>query len=267
MPSFICTACGTQYPESAAPPPQCIICEEERQFVPPGGQGWTTLEKLSITHLNRFRQHAPGIIGIGAEFAIGQRALLLQTEGGNVLWDCIATLDDATVSMVKALGGIKAIAISHPHYYTTMGEWARLFDCPVYLHAADREWVVNPSPALKFWQGDTLEMWDGVTLICSGGHYAGGTMLHWARGKGALCAGDIITVAPDRKWCSFMRSYPNLLPLSAREVEAVGRSVEPFAFDAIYGHFFDRVIETGAKEAVRKSVVRYVAAINGTRGY
>ena len=62
-------------------------------------------------------------------FAIGQRALLLRTAGGNVLWDCIA-LDAATVTLIKGLGGIKAIAISHPHFYTTMVEWARAFDCP-----------------------------------------------------------------------------------------------------------------------------------------
>jgi hypothetical protein len=32
-------------------------------------------------------------------------------------WDCIAPLDDATVTMVEGLGGIDGIAISHPHFY------------------------------------------------------------------------------------------------------------------------------------------------------
>jgi hypothetical protein len=272
MPHFICTACGTQYPDSATAPAQCIICEEERQYVPPRGQTWTTLEALRIDRVNGFRQYEPGVIGIGSQpqFAIGQRAMLVQTPGGNVLWDCISLIDDATVSLVKSLGGLKAIAISHPHFYTTMAEWTRAFDCPVHLHAADREWVMRPDPALKFWEGETLKLWDGVTLIRCGGHFPGGSVLHWvggAEGRGIVCAGDILSVATDRKWLTFMRSYPNFIPLSKREVEAIGKAVAPFAFERIYGHYFDRVIERDAKQVVEKSVARYVAAIEGKRGY
>jgi len=272
MPQFICTACGTQYPDSAAPPAQCLICEEERQYVPPRGQTWTTLDALRIDRVNGFRQYEPGVTGIGSQpqFAIGQRAILVQTPGGNVLWDCISLIDDATVSLVNDLGGLKAIAISHPHFYTTMAEWARAFDCPVHLHAADRDWVMRPDPALTFWDGETLKLWDGVTLIRCGGHFPGGSVLHWAggaEGRGIVCAGDILTVATDRKWLTFMRSYPNFIPLSAREVEAIGKAVAPFAFERIYGHYFDRVIERNAKQVVEKSVARYVAAIEGKRGY
>ena len=135
MPFFICTACGMQYADSEKPPAQCLICEEERQYVPPRGQTWTTLEALARSHMNAMREYEPGITGIGAGFAIGQRALWLRTSGGNVLWDCVATLDAATVTAIKALGGIQAIAISHPHFYTTMVEWAQRFDCHIHLNA------------------------------------------------------------------------------------------------------------------------------------
>ena len=266
MPLFICTACGTQFSESEKPPSQCVICEEERQYVPPRGQTWTTLEALSQSHMNAWREYEPGVIGLGAGFAIGQRALLLQTAGGNVLWDCVATLDSATVTAIKALGGLQAIAISHPHFYTTMVEWAKAFDCPVYTHAADKEWVMRPDPAIKHWDGETHRLWDGVTLIRCGGHFSGGTVLHWAD-KSIVCSGDILTVTPDRQWLSFMRSYPNFIPLSARAVEAIGAAMAPFAFDKIYGHYFDRVIATGAKGVLEKSVARYVAAVKGERGY
>jgi hypothetical protein len=267
MPAYICNACGTQYPDSDMRPDRCLICEEERQYVPPAGQTWTTLDALAQSHMNSFREYQPGVIGIGAGFAIGQRALLLRTAGGNILWDCVATLNAATVTAIKGLGGLKAIAISHPHFYTTMGEWARAFDCPVHLHAADREWIVNPTPAVQHWDGEALKLWDGVTLIRCGGHFPGGAVLHWAHGKGVVCAGDILTVATDRKWLSFMRSYPNFIPLSAREVEAIGTAMAPFEFDTLYGHYFDRVIPAGAKQVLEKSVARYVAAVNGTRGY
>ena len=274
MPAFICTACGTQFPASDKPPALCIICEEERQYVPERGQTWTTFDALAQSHPNKTRDYEKGITGIGAGFAIGQRALLVQTPGGNLLWDCVATLDAATVTMIKGLGGLKAIAISHPHFYTTMGEWARVFNCPIHLNAADKDWIVNPSPAVQLWNGDTFKLWDGVTLVRCGGHFPGGTVLHWAggaggrgQGRGIVCSGDILTVAADRKWFSFMRSYPNFIPLSAKEVEHIGAAMKPFSFDVVYGHYFDRVIAKDAKAILEKSVARYVAAVEGRRGY
>jgi hypothetical protein len=272
MPFFICTACGTQFPDSAAPPAQCAICEEERQYVPLRGQTWTTLDQLVVGHANSLREYETGVIGIGTQppFAIGQRALLVRTPGGNVLWDCISLLDAATVTMIKALGGIQAIAISHPHFYTTMVEWARAFDCPIHLHAADQQWVMRPDAAIRHWDGETLALWDGVTLVRCGGHFDGGTVLHWAggaNGRGLVCAGDILTVCTDRKWLTFMRSYPNFIPLSARAVTGIGEALKPFAFEAIYGHYFDRVIAKDGKQVLEKSIARYVAAIEGTRGY
>jgi hypothetical protein len=272
MALFICTACGTQYPESAQAPAHCLICEEERQYVPPRGQTWTTLQALCQSHSNTFREHEKGIIGVGSTpaFAIGQRALLVRTDHGNILWDCVATLDAATVTMIEGLGGIDAIAISHPHFYTTMVEWAHAFIARIHLHAADRQWIMRNDPAIELWDGETKTLWEGVTLVRCGGHFEGGSVLHWAGGaggRGVVCAGDILTVTTDRKWLTFMRSYPNLIPLGARAVEHIGAALEPFAFEAIYGHYFDRVIARDAKAALAASVARYLAAIEGKRGY
>jgi hypothetical protein len=267
MPAFICTACGTQYPPSDAPPARCIICEEERQYVPPGGQTWTTLPALAASHFNAYRQHEPGIIGIGTQpqFAIGQRALLVCTPHGNVLWDCVAMLDDATVTLINGLGGLKAIGISHPHFYTTLGEWSRAFGgVPVHLHAADRQWIMRPDPAIKSWEGETLALLPDVTLVRGGGHFPGGSMLHWSKGaggRGVLCSSDIATVTMDRKFLTFMYSYPNLIPLNAAQVTDIAAALAPFRFDRIYGHFFDRVIPTGAEQVLQASVARYIAAI------
>lgn len=272
MPAFICTACGTQYAESAEPPPACVICEEERQYVPPRGQTWTTMPALAVDRFNSYREYEPGVIGIATQpqFVIGQRAILLRTPGGNVLWDCISLLDAATVTLIKGLGGLQAIAISHPHFYTTMVDWAHAFDCPIHLHAADQEWVMRPDPAVRPWEGERLKLWDGVTLVRCGGHFPGGTVLHWAGGaggQGIVCSGDILTVTTDRQWLSFMRSYPNLIPLSRRAAEQIGRALEPFSFETIYGHYADRVIARDGKRVLNDSVARYIAAIEGKRGY
>jgi hypothetical protein len=271
MDAFICTACGTQYAPSDKPPAHCNICEEERQYVPATGQGWTTLKSLAARTTNSCRQYEPGVIGIGTQpaFAIGQRALLIRTPHGNVLWDCISMLDDATVTIIKALGGLAAIGISHPHFYTTMVEWSRAFgDVPIHLHAADRQWIMRPDPAIRLWDGDTLSLLPDVTMIRGGGHFPGGSMLHWAKGadgRGVLCSSDIATITTDRKSLSFMWSYPNFIPLSAAQVNGVAAALAPFRFDTIYGHYFDRVIATGGEAVLKRSVARYLAAISGSK--
>ena len=208
-------------------------------------------------------------LGPQASF-VGAVNALVRTDDGNILWDCIATLDDATVTMIKGLGGVDAIAISHPHFYTTMVEWAHAFTAPIHLHAADKQWIMRGDPSIALWDGETKTLWNGVTLVRCGGHFEGGTVLHLAGGaggRGIVCAGDILTVTTDRKWLTFMRSYPNFIPLSARTVEHIGAALKPFAFETIYGHYFDRVIANDAKTALEVSVMRYVAAVEGKRGY
>jgi glyoxylase-like metal-dependent hydrolase (beta-lactamase superfamily II) len=264
---FICVTCGVQYSESVLPPEHCAICEDERQYVPLEGQRWTTLQDMQSTHRNQLDVEGPELISISTEprFAIGQRALHVRTAGGNVLWDCISLIDDRSVGAVQALGGVSAIAVSHPHYYASMVEWSRaLGDVPIYLHAADGDWVMRPHSAIVFWQGETHELAPGLTLIRCGGHFPGGTVLHWAGGaggKGALLTGDVIQVGLDRKTASFMYSYPNYIPLNAGSVRRIVQAVERFEFDQIYGAWFGQNILRDAKEALRYSAGRYLAAI------
>ena len=264
--NFICVQCGAQFAETAQPPPNCPICEDERQFVRHGGQEWMALKRLAVDHDNRFEEEAPRLLGIGTEpeFAIGQRALLLQSPGGNLLWDCISLLDDETIAGVNARGGIRAIAISHPHFYTSMIEWADRFDAQIFLHAADRKWVMRKSPRIQFWEGKTLSLWDDLTLINCGGHFEGGTVLHWpagANGNGALLTGDIIQVVQDRRYVSFMRSYPNLIPLGAAAINRILKDIERFPFEQIYGAWWKANVLSDAKAAVMRSAERYLRAI------
>jgi hypothetical protein len=271
MDFYICHTCGTQHAASPQPPARCAICEDERQYVPETGQVWTTLPALRGTRRNSWRRHEPGLLGVGTEptFAIGQRALLVRQPAGNVLWDCITLIDDATMDLVQALGGLTAIAISHPHYYSGMVEWSHAFGgIPVYLHEDDREWIMRPDAVIRPWSGSTLTIGEGLTLIHCGGHFRGGTVLHWAAGadgKGALLTGDIIQLSPDRRSVSFMFSYPNYIPLGAPEVERIVAAVEPFAFDRFYGAWWDRHIDQDAKGVLTRSAARYLTAI-GHRG-
>ena len=187
MTHYICATCGVQHAATDAAPSHCPICEDDRQYIGYKGQRWTTIPELQKDHHNRIEDVDPGIIGIGTvpAFAIGQRALLVRTPNGNVLWDCISLLDDATVEAVGALGGISAIAVSHPHTVGSLVEWSHAFDhAPIYWHMDNREWVMRSDPAFVFWEGETKSLMDGLTLVRCGGHFPGSTVLHWAQGAG-----------------------------------------------------------------------------------
>jgi hypothetical protein len=265
MPHFLCTTCTTQFAESPAPPPRCPICEDERQYVPASGQGWTTLERLRGSHSNGWRMLEPDLLAVQTHpgLGIGQRALLARTPAGNFLWDCIALLDGATEAVVRAMGGLAGIAISHPHYYSSMVEWGRAFGCPVWLHQADQAHVMRPDPCLRFWEGEAQPVLPGLTLHRLGGHFAGGTVAHWERGAGVLLSGDILQVLPDRRHLGFMRSYPCLIPLPPEQVRRMAARCEALAFDAIYGAFEGREIATGGKAAVARSAERYCRWVAG----
>lgn len=266
--AYICATCGTQHAPSAAPPEACAVCCDERQYIPASGQGWTTMAELQRTRKNAFRLLEPDLFGVGTvpDFAIAQRALLVRTPHGNILWDCITLVDEATVEIVRALGGLRAIAISHPHYYAAMVEWSRAFDAPVLLHAADRQWVMRPDPAIELWSGAARDIVPGVRLVHCGGHFAGGTVLLWdsgADGRGALLSGDVIAVVADLRAVSFMRSYPNFIPLPAADVERIAAVAGTLRFDRIYGAFWDRHVDRDGYAAVQRSAARYVDWISG----
>jgi hypothetical protein len=238
--------------------------------VNPAGQQWTSSEALRGSRRNAFKEEEPGLIGISIEpaFAIGQRAFLVSTPHGNVLWDCIPLIDAATRTIIEALGGLTAIAISHPHFYSAMVSWSEAFgDVPIWLHEADRDWVMRPSASIRFWSGDTTEILPGATAVRAGGHFAGGTILHWAdgaEGEGVLLTGDIVQVGMDRSSVTFMRSFPNAIPLSPHVVGRLVERIDPFRFDRIYGAFWGRTIRSEARRAVARSAARYIDAV--TRG-
>jgi hypothetical protein len=268
MPAFICTTCGCQYPNTDVPPSGCLICQDDRQYVNPSGQAWTTLPQMRRTYFNAFRRLEMGLMGVGTfpAFAIGQRALVLRTPAGNILWDCISFLDDTTTTILTALGGIAGIALSHPHFFATSVEWSHAFgSVPVYFHGMDRKYLTRHDPVIHFWEGDVLELTEGVNLIRCGGHFPGSSVLHWAggaEGNGVLLTGDTLQVRPD-KGLTFMHSYPNLIPLPPQAVQQLADTLAPWSFDAIYGGWWERVVPTNAKQVMAASVAQYIAAVTG----
>jgi hypothetical protein len=269
VPAWICRTCGVQYPDTAGPPVACPICDDERQYVGWDGQQWTTMEELAAGHAVAVREEEPGLFGVGVEpsFAIGQRALLVRTPHGNVLWDCISVLDDAAREKIAGLGGIDAICISHPHFYAANVAFADAFDARILLPRADQRWIQRPSPRIELFD-DEAEPVPGLTLARIGGHFDGAAVLHWpagSDGRGALLTGDTITVVPDRAWVSFMWSYPNQIPLDEDTVLEIARRAGRFTFDRVYGGWWGRIVLADGAAAVRRSADRYVARLRGER--
>jgi glyoxylase-like metal-dependent hydrolase (beta-lactamase superfamily II) len=259
--TFLCQTCGTQFADTGdEPPPSCPICDDDRQYVPEEGQVWTTLDDVRREHAADVREEEPGLTGLGVEpsFGIGQRALLVESPSGNVLWDCTVLVDEHE-TFVRERGGLHAIAVSHPHFFTTMVEWAHAFDCPVLVHVADREFLMRRDPSIELWSGEARELWDGITLLRLGGHFPGAQVLHTPDGK--LLTGDVVAPRPGGKWVSFMYSFPMLIPLPAREVERIAAALEPWAFDRIYGGWWGNTVREDAKAVVRRSAERYVRAV------
>ena len=170
VPAWICARCAVQYPDTPQPPPSCPICEDEREAVPPGGQRWTHMAELGRDHRTDIRTEEPGLTGIGVtpEFGIGQRALLVRTPAGNVLWDCIPLLDEQGRRAIDELGGLSAICLSHPHFYAAHLEFAEAFDAPVFLPRADERWIPRRSPRIELFD-DEVEPVPGVTVARTGG--------------------------------------------------------------------------------------------------
>jgi glyoxylase-like metal-dependent hydrolase (beta-lactamase superfamily II) len=261
----ICATCGVEHAEASG---TCAICADERQWVPAQGQQWTSVEELrkaggeiAVDELE------PDLLGIIAEpkVGIGQTAYLVRTPAGNLLWDPIGFLEEGAVAQLRKLGPTLAIAASHPHMFGVQVEWSRsLGGVPVLVSAADMGWVARPDPAIETWAG-RRELAPGLTLIQLGGHFPGSSVVHWAagaEGRGVLLGSDTIQTNPDRSSVTFMRSYPNRIPLSADVVERLASAVGELAFDRLYDNF-GRKVDAEAAAAVQRSADRYAGWVTG----
>ncbi|WP_231951315.1 MBL fold metallo-hydrolase [Nocardia terpenica] len=246
----------------------CRICADERQWVPAQGQEWVTLDELAAAgHRVALRELEPDLFGLTVEphFGIGQQSHLLRTPAGTVLWDVTGYVDEQAARLVRELGEVVAIVPSHPHHYGAQVEWSRaLGGVPVLVAASDLEWVARPDPVVESWSG-RVDLLPGLTLRQVGGHFPGSAVAHWAagaNGRGALFSADTVKANPDRMSVSFMRSYPNRIPLSAAVVRRVADTVAEFEFDRLYDNF-GMTIDTDARTIVQRSAERHIRWVSG----
>lgn len=258
---LICTTCGTQMTLGFDKNSNCPICSEERQYIPDRGQTWTTHQKLQSNHIVKNLQLSENLyeFTIDSTFGIGQRALMVISDEGNILWDCIPLLNEKVIEFIKAKGGLKAIAFSHPHFYSNMNDWADVFDCPILIHKNDAEHIMVKGKHLNLWEGDELELWDGMKLFLIGGHFAGSSILHvpYLSKGGSIICGDTLFLSPNKQHFSVVWSSPNRMPLPLIEIRRIQARLEGIPFDAFYGYIGIQNLTENVKEILRKSFVRY----------
>ena len=262
MPAWFCATCAAGFPPSPEPPTHCPICEDERQYVGWAGQTWLSAEDVAAAHRTRVEEVEPGLLGLGLDppLAIGQRALVT----GGLMWDCVPLADDAAEARLREAGGVHTIAISHPHYYTGMADWAERLDARILLHEADREWITRPDrPRRAVVRGPpgrrrrprarpprrALRGRRGLPLA------------RRRRRRGALLTGDVVQVVADRDWVSFMRSYPNLIPLPRARSSRIRDALADLDFDRLYGAFWHSVVAEDARAKALRSAERYITAL------
>ncbi|KAI3340161.1 beta-lactamase-like protein [Ustulina deusta] len=257
---LVCNTCGTQFPtDDKHKVTTCLICDDPRQYVPPSGQSFVSLDALrSSGRSNVFTPIAADperLVAINTQpkVAIGQRAILVRTPEGNVLWDCVTLLDNETIAKVKELGGLKAIVISHPHYYSTHLEWARAFDCPVYLAAEDREWLTQQDASRQIFIAEAETRVFGTKVLKLGGHFPGSMVMLF---DGRLLIADTFFATPSGlgNWdadavgaargrplgmssFAFMWSYPNMIPLAPDALQHMWAILKKYEFGSTHGAF------------------------------
>ncbi|WP_375426040.1 hydrolase [uncultured Friedmanniella sp.] len=267
MTVWSCRTCAVEHADTPEPPERCAICSDDRQYVLPAGQRWTTLAELRADgRRGHLEEVEPGLTGVTVEpqVGIGQRGLLVRTPAGTLLWDPVGYVDDDLEAEVRALGGLAAIASSHPHMFGAQVAWSHRFGgVPVWVAGADREWVQREDPVVRAYE-DEVEVLPGVRLVRIGGHFAGSAVAHLtgADGRGVLLSGDTVAGTPDEHWVSFLRSYPNKVPLSAAVVEVVARRVLALDFDRLYDNV-GGCVRADAASWVRRSAERYTAWVRG----
>ncbi|MDX2357526.1 hydrolase [Dietzia sp. PP-33] len=265
-----CATCGVEHAE---PLPQvCAICADERQYVPAGGQRWTRPEESAsrgasieftereVDVINLVHRNCPGI---------GQKPALIRTDHGNVLVEVPNHINDEAVAAVRGWGGISAIIASHPHMYGVQSLWSAAFDdAPVYVSAPDEQCLGLRPRNTVVWGGGhggaEIELVPGVRASQPGGHFPGSAVVHWTApdGRGVLFTGDTIGSVADPGWVTFMRSFPNWMPLSGAVVRRIAEHVSRYDFDRIYSNF-GGCVPHGARAAVQRSADRYAKWVDG----
>lgn len=261
MRPWMCVFCANEFPPGETPPARCPICDDDRQWLPESGPGFMPLDETADNALTT-DQVESGLtaLTVRPSVGIGQRGFVIATSDGNILWEPPGFIGPALVDWLERHGGLAAVAASHPHLVGASVSLSHRFGrVPVYYNDFDRRWVTRPDPAIELWT-DTADLPGGVRLVRCGGHFPGSAVLHLpdaANGRGAILTGDTVKGVMQPGMVTFMRSYPNMIPLSPRLVRHIVDRIGELRFDRLYDAF-GVVIDHDARGVVETSAQRYI---------
>ncbi|ANY21926.1 MBL fold metallo-hydrolase [Gordonia terrae] len=261
MRPWMCVFCANEFPPGETPPAMCPICDDDRQWLPESGPGFMPLDESADNALTTDEvESGLTALTVRPSVGIGQRGFVIATSDGNILWEPPGFIGPALVEWLERHGGLAAVAASHPHLVGASVSLSHRFGrVPVYYNDFDRRWVTRPDPVIEFWT-DTADLPGGVRLVRCGGHFPGSAVLHLpdaANGRGAILTGDTVKGVMQPGMVTFMRSYPNMIPLSPRLVRQIVDRIGELRFDRLYDAF-GVVIDHDARGVVETSARRYI---------
>ncbi|VXC02741.1 hydrolase [Citricoccus sp. K5] len=270
----LCATCGVEQDDARSDPltdglpAACAICADDRQWVPADGQRWTTVGGLRASGAStEVTELEPNLwaVRVSGGVGIGQHAKIVVTEAGNLMVDVPAYIDRAAVDAVMGLGGLAGIIASHPHMYGAQSAWAEACGgangpAPVYISEPDAGWLAR-RPANTIVWSDSLTLLPGLPAVTAsqpGGHFPGSVVVHFTGqdGAGVLLAGDTVGVSRDRKWATFMRSFPNYLPLSGAVARRIAAHLDQYDYERLYDNF-SGILSSDASAVVHRSARRH----------
>jgi hypothetical protein len=253
LPAFVCTNCGF-WQKFFETPSTCPICGDYRHVLP--AHGWSFLGLEEARGLGRcvFEEVENGIWRYGTETPLGIAPLgyVIVRPEGNVGFEGTGWYDEAALEHIESIGGIRYLSASHPHSYGALWQLRERFEPEVILQAEDLPWATAFPPTWTF--DERLRIGDDAELLCTGGHFAGHTMLYLPERK-IVFVGDALKFEIDPSderratGVSTHKAFVRRIPLTRREVERYREVFAALDFEQAWTPF-DQCCNVGREEVL-----------------
>jgi glyoxylase-like metal-dependent hydrolase (beta-lactamase superfamily II) len=254
---LICTYCGNRTFIGEGETPECLICANRYVPEPKARVRFKRPDALLPDHHTEIVQLEEDIwrFYVRPNLGIRHYAFFIQRPGGNVLMDMQPILTNDLAAWIGAKGGLKAIVLSHPHYYGAMDDFSTRFHAPVWIHATDRDWAVG-YPNVECLDAEDHSFDETLGMIHIPGQFEGGLCLLYARHRGILFTGDTLMVSPTTGELSAWKSTPRQVPYTRDEFHVIREGILALEFDQLYASVRGE-IRSGAKEQAASFCASY----------
>ena len=251
LPAYVCRNCGF-WQRDFSRPTNCPLCKDARHVLPVGGWDFYNLEEASEAFPMHWEELLPGLWRFWNDpvDGIGSHSYLIQNKLGNIIFEGATVYSNEALEKLKALGGVRFAAASHPHTYGALWQLQDHFDANIALHVADFSWSTALRVTHPF--DEELELLPKLRLLPAGVHFAGQAFLHDEE-HGVLFCGDALKFDLDEDnpryavSISSHKSFVRSVPLTPRETASYRQVFRQYTFDKTYSPF-EQVHNVGSKQ-------------------